>query len=95
MRENRPLPDRIQNAPSLWPGLELYYGAFMDLMSTREIGFGGIGPIGWDKVQMYAQAMGMDADQTEALHHHINAMDSHYIAHYNKKNAPKTKGMKG
>lgn len=95
MRENRPLPDRIQNAPSLWPGLELYYTAFMDLMSTRQIGFSGIGPIGWDKIQLYARECGMDADQTEALHNHIQAMDSHYMAYYNKKNSPSGKGMKG
>ena len=88
MRENRPLPDRIQNAPSFLPGLELYYTAFMDLMGSRQIGgMGGIGPIGWDVVQRWAQYSGLDADQTQALHHHIGAMDHHYMAHYMKKNS--------
>lgn len=94
MRENRPLPDRIQNAPSLLPGLALYYTAFMDLMGTRQMGgFGGIGPIGWDVIQYYAVSNELDADQTEALHTHIKAMDTYYMAHYNKKNTPKP--MKG
>lgn len=93
MRENRPLPDRIQNAPSLFAGLELYYGAFMDLMGTRQVGgMGGIGPIGWDVVQYYAICNGFNADQTESLHYHMKAMDEYYIAHYTKKNAPPKKG---
>lgn len=94
MRENRPLPDRIANAPSLLPGLALYYGAFMDLMGTRQVGgFGGIGPIGWDVVQYWGLCNGLDAEQMEALHYHIKNMDQFYMNYYAKKNAP-TK-MKG
>ena len=96
MRENRPLPDRIQNAPSLLPGLELYYGAFMDLMSTRRMGdMGGIAPIGWDVVQYYGISNGFNADQLEALHYHIKTMDGYYIRHYSKKNAKGKQVMKG
>ena len=93
MRENRPLPDRIQNAPSLMVGMELYYGAFMDLMGSRQFGgMGGLGPIGWDVVQYYAVSNGFNGDQTEALHHHIRRMDEYYMKHYNKKNTPPKKG---
>jgi len=88
MRENRPLPERIQNAPSLNAGLELYYKAFMDLMGTRQIGgFGGIGPIGWDVIQYWGESSGLSSDQKEALHYHVKAMDEKYIAHYSKKNS--------
>lgn len=96
MRENRPLPDRIANAPSLLPGLELYYGAFMDLMATRRFGdMGGISPIGWDVVQYYGVSNGFNADQMEALHYHVKTLDSRYIAHYTKKNSKSNKAMKG
>jgi len=96
MRENRPLPDRIKNAPSLLPGLELYYGAFMDLMSTRKIGdMGGIAPIGWDIIQYYGICNDLNADQMEALHYHLREMDGYYISHYNKKNSKSKTTMKG
>lgn len=93
MREGRDLPDRIKFAPSLLPGLDLYYTAFMDLMGSRQIGgMGGIGPVAWDVIQFYAIANGFNGEQTEALHHHVTAMDACYMAHFTKKNTPPKKG---
>ena len=79
-----PLPEKIQNAPSLRPGLELYYIAFQDLMASRSSGM-GIGPIWWSTVQSYCEAKGLDENQTEAMHNHIKAMDTVYLKHVNKK----------
>ena len=84
MRERVPLPDRIQNAPSLMPGLELYYEAFMDLMTSRSTGFGN-GPIWWKTVQDYAKDNEFSDDQREDLHYHIREMDTVYMKHLAKK----------
>ena len=84
MREGLPLPDRIQNAPDLLPGLELYYLAFMELSDSRSIGM-GLGPIPWKVVHDYAQAYGLDSDQTEEMHFHIKEMDAAYLQHLRSK----------
>lgn len=60
------------------PGLELYYGAFMDLMGSRMSGM-GIGSISWPTIQAYCEAYGLDDEQSEAMHSHIKAMDLVYI----------------
>lgn len=84
MSHGLPLPEKIQNAPSLKPGLELYYLAFQDLMASRSTGM-GMGPIWWSTIQTYCEAKGFDEDQTFAAHQHLKAMDTAYLKHVTKK----------
>ena len=84
VKSNRPLPNRIENSPSLLPGLELYYIGFLSLDSSRQMGF-QIGPISWITIHTYCEAMELDEYQTEAMHHHISAMDLEYLKHQAKK----------
>ena len=84
MKHGLPLPEKIENAPSLWPGLELYYIGFMDLMASRQMGM-GVGPITWGTIQEYCDKKGLDSEQTEAMHSHIRDMDQVYITHAQKK----------
>ena len=86
VRSGLPLPDRIQNAPSILPGLELYYIGFLDLTSSRSLGGFGIGPIPWLAIEQYSQVMELDEDQRFAMHHHVAEMDKAYIRHMQKKN---------
>ncbi len=79
------LPEKIKNAPSLLPGLELYYIAFMSLEASRQIGMGA-GPIWWTTVQDYCERQGLDEEQTEAMHIHIKAMDTAYLKNLARKN---------
>lgn len=72
------LPAAIKDAPELRLGLALYYGAFWDLDSCRQIGMGE-GPISWLSVDAYATARGFDPEQRDDLHHHISAMDRAYL----------------
>ena len=65
-------------------GLELYYEAFMDLMSSRTAGM-GIGPIWWTTVQEYIVANGLSEDQAFDMHYHIRTMDTAYMKHIVKK----------
>jgi hypothetical protein len=74
------LPDSIKEAPELLPGLALYYGAFWDLCSCRQVGMGE-GPISWLAVDAYASARGFDEDQRDDLHAFIPAMDQAYMKH--------------
>lgn len=72
-RERLPLPNRIQNAPDLRIGLELYYSAFLDLCSSR--GGMGDGPIPWTVVHEYGLLLGLDDDQLDDLHYYVSRMD--------------------
>lgn len=83
MSHGLPLPEKIQNAPSLEAGLALYYIGFLDLMSSRMTGM-GVGPIWWTTVQDYCDRKGLDESQTEAMHHHIKGMDECYLRHMKK-----------
>lgn len=76
-RERLPLPDRIQNAPQLDIGLELFYGAFFDICNCRT-GMGD-GPISWQVVQEYAMVNEFDDEQIDDLHYHIAKMDEAYM----------------
>lgn len=74
----------MANPPSLWPGLEVFYEGFMDLMSSRQIGF-GLGPIWWQTVQDYCNSKGFDDELTDQMHFHIKKMDEVYLTYAGKK----------
>jgi hypothetical protein len=78
IRTRSPLPNAIANAPQLLPGLELYYNAFMDLTSCRQMGFGE-GPISWLSVAEYCAVHSIEGDQREELFYHIREMDTAYL----------------
>lgn len=84
MREGIPLPHKIENAPSLLPGLELYYIAFIDLMASRQMGF-AVGAIQWEVVQYYCDSHRLRKDQCDDMHYHIKNLDTFYINHSAKK----------
>lgn len=78
VKSGLPIPNRIENAPSIAPGLELYYLGFLRLNSSRQMGF-SIGPISWLTIEQYCDANDLDDFQREAMHHHIVAMDTAYL----------------
>jgi len=78
------LPNAIKNAPDLWPGLELYYQAWIDLDSTRNIGL-GVGPIPWNAIEAYCAALELDEDQRAKMHALVRGMDRVYLEHVNKR----------
>lgn len=84
VRRKQPIPEKFADAPALWPGLDLYYQGFQDLISSRITGM-GVGPIWWSTVQHYCEAKGLDEEQTESMHYHVREMDTFYLSHLNKK----------
>ena len=81
----KPVPKRIQNAPELLPGLDVFYDAFNCLSTTRQIGM-GLGPIPWTCIQAYADEYGFEGDQRADLFYHVNVMDSAFLEHVRKQN---------
>lgn len=78
MRSGEPIPDRIQNAPELQDGLELYMTAFFELDCERHHGMGPM-PIPFTSIVKYAELFEFDEEQTEALLYFIRSMDRQNI----------------
>lgn len=85
MRERLPLPDAIQNAPELLPGLDIYLTAFFDLNSSRQYGMTA-GPIPWIVINEYCKVNELDPQQRDDMFYFIREMDNHYIKYLSKKN---------
>lgn len=83
--QRMPLPERIQNAPELLQGLELFYMAFMDLTSCRGQGYGTEGPIGWLQISEYCLIHGIIGEQRDDLIYHVQKMDETYLSFKAKK----------
>lgn len=84
MRDGQPLPQRIQNAPSMAFGMHLYFNAFLELSSCRQMGM-ALGPIPWTAVNDYALYMDLDEDQHEDLHFFVRELDNEYVKYQSKK----------
>lgn len=78
MRFGMPLPDRIQNAPELNLGSELFYTGFLELTSCRQIGM-GLGPIPLLSILEYCLINGIDGEQREDFIWFIQRLDSKYL----------------
>ena len=78
LRERLPFPKAIQSAPELWLGLELFFGAFLDLDGDRPSGW-TIRPIPWTALMNYAEAYNIVDEQREDLLYYVRAMDKAYI----------------
>lgn len=78
IRERRPIPEPIRNAPELGPGLEFYLSAFWDLHTCRQIGF-GVGPIAWTATQEYAKIVCESPEEINDFHYLIKGLDNKYL----------------
>jgi len=89
------LPGRIENAPDLFEGLELYYYAYADLTTDRPAAFGGALPMPWSSCARYAQFHGFDYEQFDDLVYFVRALDLEFMAWWDRKNPPPKKGAIG
>lgn len=88
MRRGLPLPDRIQNAPELLPGLGLYLRAFYDLDSCRPVGFGE-GPIPWTAIEEWCRSLELDEEERDDVHYLVRRLDNAYLKHREAKRPKK------
>lgn len=93
VRERRPLPAAIANAPELWLGLDLFYVAFLDLTSCRTLGMGE-GPIPWTAVGQWCDEQGITGEQREDVRYHVSKLDTVYLEHRASKTAKQAKQPK-
>lgn len=84
IRFDSPLPDGYENRPELFVGLELYFDAFYELASDRQIGM-ALGPIPWSSMMLFCQVHALDSLQRDLLVHHLTAMDSVFLSNANSK----------
>ncbi len=78
-RQNGPVSERIQNAPELLPGLQLYVDAFNVLTRSRQIGQGCIGPIPYEAVSQYCKDEEIVGDDREDFFYLIGEVDRFYV----------------
>lgn len=83
-----PLPKRIQNAPQLLLGLELYFSAFVDLTNDRVNGM-GIGRIPFMTILHYADYIGCSQEQTDDMLFYVQQMDMVYVNWQNERQKEK------
>lgn len=78
-------PKALASKPRTWPHLEWVLEAFLDLTSSRQIGW-GIGPIPVSEVTAYCDLVGM-ADPVSRIEflRLIRAMDNASLAHEGRK----------
>jgi hypothetical protein len=79
IKDNRPLPQKMINAPTLEWGLELFYNAFFDLHTCRPIGMMEMG-IRWLDIKQYCILEGFSEEQTEDAFYFIKVMDNAYLS---------------
>lgn len=68
----------MAEAPQLWLGSELFWGAFWDLTTCRTTGL-SVAPIPWSAMKEYADLLELDDEQTESLFLLVRAMDNAYM----------------
>jgi len=78
LRERLPFPQAIQKAPDLWLGLELFFGAFLDLDGDRPSGW-TMRPIPWTTIMDYAVAYNITGEQRDDLLCFVRGMDRAYM----------------
>ena len=78
------VPERIADAPTLALGMELYYGAFMDLSTCRQMGMGP-SPIPWSVILDYARVFNFDDEQQEDLFFFVRALDKAFLDYHREK----------
>lgn len=93
VRQRRALPERIQNAPQLQTGLALFYMAFMDLTTERQVGE-AIGAIPWTAVDRYCEANELYGEQREDMFYHIGRLDRAYIEWFFAKQKKEMESLK-
>lgn len=86
--DRKPVPAAIANAPTVLPGLHLYFQAFMDLTTCRAPG----GSIPWTAMHDWARIHGLSTvaefDRFVAL---IKAMDVAYLTFQKDRSAAEAK----
>ena len=83
-KSRMPVPDKFNKAPTLLPGLELYFSAYDELVSFHTIN-AERPPILWADVHEYAKHHRFDSDQRENLMHYVRDLEQAALTWRRKK----------
>jgi hypothetical protein len=83
-KDDSVVPQQLLDEPQLYPGLGIYYRAFWELSSERQIGM-GCGPIPHSAIVGYARNYRMSDDQEFDLIYLMRKMDARYLELSEKK----------
>ena len=78
-RMRGPIPDKIQKAPELQVGLELFLEAFQVLTTCRGAMYGSEGPIPWTAMREYCNEYGIEGEERDYFYEVISHMDNTYL----------------
>lgn len=87
MRERKPLPRVIADAPEIEPGNLLYFDIFDELSSCRH--FAG-GPIPFLAVVKYAEVYDIDREQFDRILYVIREVDKWFLEFCNERDKKKS-----
>ena len=80
VRQNKPIPKDLANAPVLAQGLGLFLRAFMQTNSCRISGMKE-GPIPWTAILAWCNENEVLGRQRSLVFNHVRAMDNAYLTH--------------
>jgi len=83
-KQRRKIPASILNKPQLRDGLQMFYRAFMELSSCRQIGMAE-GPIPWTAIQLWCNEGCLLGTQRDSVFYHVRRMDLAYMKHQSGK----------
>ena len=89
-RDGAGQPAQFDSDSELQPGLAVYYEAYWQLHTTRQIGM-GVGPIPHPEIIWFCKLREYDEETAATMEHHIRAMDNAYLEHVSKDQAKKLK----
>jgi hypothetical protein len=80
IKKGRPPPSWYLEQPHKGPLDDFWLAAFWTLSTCRQIGF-STGPIPWRDVVRYAEYVGLDRENADALEVIIRELDGAYLGH--------------
>jgi hypothetical protein len=76
MREGLPIPKKIASSPSVLPGLEIFWQAFIKLEYEISIGMEGARRISWNSIHNYCLTNEIFGELASDVEYHVRALES-------------------
>lgn len=75
------LPPDLVSPPRLAEDLAVYFAAFYELSTDRQITMGGVGAISWTSIMTFATIYDFNSEIRDELLYFIRSMDNAYLKH--------------
>lgn len=91
VRQGRPIPKKIMEAPQLFMGLELFFVAFLALTDERQVAWGE-GAIPWRAMREWCDANEISEDTRADVFYFVKQLDGAYLRRSAEKRKAAGKG---